>query len=257
MTHAEVRDRLDDYLEGGLALAQRALLDAHIDTCPDCALQLESLRNTIRLLRNLSEVDVPVAVADAVFRRLEAGEGQPTWWIRLRDVVEAHSRPRHLATIAMAAVAMTIVAISRPGLLPLGFPLRGAPQVQTANGTLVSSSRTSPDGFVRRFFPGRPDPILVGTSRAESPELEPLAIPPFQSHSLVAGITDPNVLMATIAALPPSQRSRWIDLHAGMAARLGLARRLADRLRTVHDPQAEEIASRLLERADFTDRQAR
>jgi hypothetical protein len=257
VTHAEVHDRLGDYLEGGLALAQRALLDAHIDNCPDCALQLESLRNTIRLLRNLSEVDVPVAVADAVMQRLEAGEGQPTWWIRLRDAVEAHSRPRHLATIAMAAVAVTIVAISRPGLLPLGFPARGGPQVQTATGTLVSSSRVSPDGFVRRLFPDRPDPILIGTSRAESPELEPLPIPPFQSHSLVAGITDPNALIAAIAALPPAERSRWIELHAGMAARLGLARRLADRLRTVHDPQAEEIANRLIERADFTDRQTR
>ncbi len=37
MTHAEVRARLGDYIEGDLPLARRALVDAHLEACADCA----------------------------------------------------------------------------------------------------------------------------------------------------------------------------------------------------------------------------
>jgi hypothetical protein len=251
VTHTEVRDRLGDYLEGDLSLAQRALLDAHIDGCSDCAAQLESLRNTVRLLRNLSEVDVPVSVADAVLQRLDAGEGQPTWWIRLRDGLEAHSRPRHLATVALAAVALTIVAILRPGLLPLGFPARGmSPAPVVILGTQAAGGVSALD-IAHQFVPGAPGSVLIGTAKAEDSAGEPLRIPPFESRSLVVGMSEPRVLLEILSHVPIGERAMWLERHTAMAARLGIARNLADRLRGVPDAQAADLATQF-ERADYT-----
>ena len=150
------------------------------------------------MLRDLSEVDVPVSVADSVLQRLDAGEGQSTWWIRLRDGLEAHSRPRHLATVAMAAVALTIVAIFRPGLLPLGFSAR-----ETAQAPVVIlepqavSAVSAPD--LARFLPSRqPRAVLIGTPRAEDPAANPCGYPR-SVRSLVAG-TASRVLLETLSA---------------------------------------------------------
>ena len=40
MNHAVVTEHLADYLEGDLALDLRALVDAHLDGCPECALEV-------------------------------------------------------------------------------------------------------------------------------------------------------------------------------------------------------------------------
>jgi len=59
LTCREVVELLSDYLEDELPAAQRARVDAHLATCPDCLAYLAQLRTTIGALGRLREHDVP------------------------------------------------------------------------------------------------------------------------------------------------------------------------------------------------------
>ena len=55
MRHEEVRSWLGAYLEGDLGLGQRALVDAHLDSCGACAQELLDLRSMVSVLRSLPD----------------------------------------------------------------------------------------------------------------------------------------------------------------------------------------------------------
>jgi anti-sigma factor RsiW len=59
LTCREVVELLSDYLEDGLSAGERARVDAHLATCPDCLAYLTQLRTTIGALGRLREDDVP------------------------------------------------------------------------------------------------------------------------------------------------------------------------------------------------------
>ena len=59
LTCREVVELLSDYLEDMLPAGERARVEAHLATCPDCMAYLEQLRTTIGALGRLREPDVP------------------------------------------------------------------------------------------------------------------------------------------------------------------------------------------------------
>lgn len=152
MKHDDVRDRLGDYLEGALALRDRALVDAHLDVCHVCLRELDELRTTVRMLRALSAVDEPADVTAEVMRRIIAGEAEPSWWQRFVDVVDAWARPRALVAVAVGATALAGVLIFDPDGLQGPRPALPAPDGNVA----------SVQGFGPTLVLTRP----VGASRA-------------------------------------------------------------------------------------------
>ena len=48
MNHSDIQNRMADYLEGDLSLSKRALFDAHLDACTECARELSEMRGTSR-----------------------------------------------------------------------------------------------------------------------------------------------------------------------------------------------------------------
>lgn len=50
---------LHDYLEGGLAPAVRAELDAHLADCPGCLSFVNTYRHTVSVARDLRSEDIP------------------------------------------------------------------------------------------------------------------------------------------------------------------------------------------------------
>jgi hypothetical protein len=163
VNHRDVRDRLGDYLEGALALPDRALVDAHLDECDACLCELGELRTTVRMLRALSAVDEPADVTAVVMRRIAEGEAQPTWWQRFVDVVDVWARPRALAAVAVGATALAGVLIFEPDMLRGGSPELRA--VQPGSGL---AARPPVANDRRLLGTGRfePDPVVetVGQS---------------------------------------------------------------------------------------------
>ncbi len=67
----EVVELLSNYLEDALPAAERARVEAHLETCPECMAYLAQLRVTIGTLGRLREEDVPAGILErlvAAFR---------------------------------------------------------------------------------------------------------------------------------------------------------------------------------------------
>lgn len=61
--NATVRDRLPDLLHGALDAPSRAVVEAHVAGCPDCASELSLLREAQAALSRAPQVDVAAIVA--------------------------------------------------------------------------------------------------------------------------------------------------------------------------------------------------
>lgn len=97
--------RLNEYLDGALAPAARAALDAHLAACPDCAARLTQYRALFADLDALP--DAPLA------RDLSA-----TVTARLRPRRETGLRPALLwAFAAQAALGAVLLAVAAPLIL--------------------------------------------------------------------------------------------------------------------------------------------
>ncbi|MCR9097875.1 MAG: anti-sigma factor [bacterium] len=116
MNHADVKKSLADYLEGDLSLEDRALVDAHLDGCEECAVEVAELEQTILILRSMPEPETPPMIAANVMRRIRAGETEPGFFERIRRGVTSVLEPSFmLPASAVAAAALVVVAIQDPG----------------------------------------------------------------------------------------------------------------------------------------------
>lgn len=115
MNHAVVTEHLADYLEGDLALDLRALVDAHLDTCSDCALEVREMQQTIRILRALPEPETPPMIAANVMRRIRAGETEPSFFERIARVLGGVLEPSFVLPASAMAVAALVIFVIQGG----------------------------------------------------------------------------------------------------------------------------------------------
>jgi anti-sigma factor RsiW len=77
LTCQELTEVLTDYLEGTMALEDRATLEAHLALCEGCATYVEQMRQVIRTVRELRADDVEATAPDSLleaFRAWKRGE---------------------------------------------------------------------------------------------------------------------------------------------------------------------------------------
>ena len=74
----KLRELLSDYVDADLREALREELDRHLDVCPDCHVQVDSVRKVIRLYRGASgdaiPYDVRIRLQDVIRRAREGGK---------------------------------------------------------------------------------------------------------------------------------------------------------------------------------------
>jgi hypothetical protein len=252
MKHGEVRGRLGSYLEGDLPLQQRALVDAHLDACPNCAQELKELRGAIGLLRALPEVAPPAGFASSVIARIQAGEAEPTLWVRLLDGLDLmlHSRPLALALAAGAAA----VALWAPGWL--GEQRYFAPRPALA----LSPSDVSAQALANRVAPLdrwlAQTPFVHRPVGASAPEEEAEAematpLPPVGPELVVLEppvdeiLRDPSGFLDALSLLPGVDRDEEVSALVEEANREGRTAEIVESLRTTGDHRADAIVARL------------
>ena len=125
MNHADVKKYLADYLEGDLALEERALVDAHLDHCDACSREVEEMLQTIRLLRTLPEPELPPMIAANVMRRIRAGESEPRFMQRVSRAVQSILEPTFVLPASAIAVAALVVTVTQ-GTVTQGTGTQGA-----------------------------------------------------------------------------------------------------------------------------------
>ena len=142
MNHADVRAKLADYLEGHLELTDRALLDAHLDACPECAADVAEMRATIAVLRGLPEPEVPGDFSANVMRRIRAGEGTPGFFDRVSNFFDDLLSPKVLAPASAALLSAGFVFWGQQvGLLDVGGATTTAQPAAQAEVAQASADR--------------------------------------------------------------------------------------------------------------------
>ncbi len=103
MTHPD--DLLADYVDGTLPDRERAVVDAHLGTCPRCREEVELATSAVRALGTLEESEVPLGVTGPVLREASERRRRPSFGPRTQWV----------AGLAAAAAIVAVVAISLGG----------------------------------------------------------------------------------------------------------------------------------------------
>lgn len=256
MTHAEVRERLGPYAEGDLPLRVRALVDAHLDACAECAAELRAVRETIDLLHTLPDPEPPPGLVDAVMRRLEAGDGEPGLRERIASWLTPWLRPAWLAPAAAVAGALVVFLALRssvPLLRPAVEPPAPAPVVlRTPIGASAAPDAAEPGAAEPDGEAAGPPPEDLGRSVALEPAAP--ARPARAGGSALdaatrRAIASPRSFLDELDRLGPSDRDAWLEPLTRYAAESRLAGDVVQSLRASGDPRGDAVAQRFEEAA--------
>ncbi len=69
MEHDQAQTLFSDYVEGELAPDTRRILEEHLSACPRCRRDLDLLKTSLKLVRQLAPVEAPAEFSDRVRRR--------------------------------------------------------------------------------------------------------------------------------------------------------------------------------------------
>jgi len=78
--HNQVAELLSAYIDNEVTRAERALVETHVATCPECARDLTTLRQTVRLLTALPPLAVPRAFTLREADVKPLGPARRAWW---------------------------------------------------------------------------------------------------------------------------------------------------------------------------------
>jgi hypothetical protein len=144
MTHPE--DLLADYVDGTLPDRERAVVDAHLDTCARCREEVELARSAVTALAAVEELPVPLGVTGPVLaeagRRFERGRTR-TW-----------QRLQWAAGAGVAAALVLVVALSG-GLRGGG----GDDAAETAGGDGAAGATAGEDAAALARDAAAPPPL--------------------------------------------------------------------------------------------------
>jgi hypothetical protein len=265
VNHAEVIKNLADYLEGDLSLDDRAVVDAHLDTCSECAREVAELEQTVRLLRSLPEPETPPMIAANVMRRIRAGETRLGFFGRVRRSVSAVLEPTFmLPASAVAVAAFVVVVVQDPGrfgltdevaspvaeraeLLDAGTPFAAVPRPAMPPSTMgFTASAMAPvpareRGFAVDFdrraaasdgatglLAGGPPPTLVsGGKFGRTPLGQAVPVAAMVPSSAMGLRAEPGYAPVAVHSGGEDPRDGWIAL--GLERPADFARFLADK----------------------------
>jgi len=265
MNHPEVRRRMGEYLQGELGLAQRALFDAHLDACPTCSGELQTLRRTVELLRDLPTPEVPAHLVDRVIARIEDGEGRRRWWDGLAGFWSAVDPSRYLPPLAAAALTSAVVIVGVrdlgwqvPGLRSPAEPARVAAEAEPAPRTPPPPLRSSPtpllrmdrarastsadvaplEGFMIRGPAGASAPAASAAGTAAPSRLE---------EAPADVLDDPHRFLEEFRRVRAEAQDAWLQRMAARASQPSELEELTRRLREDAGPEGRRLADRVEE----------
>ncbi len=105
MKCAESKELLSDYADGLLDGEKLAALEAHLQACRDCALELGSLQSLLEGLKDLEPVKAPADFLQLLHRRME----RPRRWQRVRALLFRPARIKIPLQLAGALVTAFLV----------------------------------------------------------------------------------------------------------------------------------------------------
>lgn len=293
MTHADIQNRMAEYLEGDLALERRALFDAHLDGCEECSSELSELRSTIGLLRALPDVEAPPQLANDVMRRIRLGEATPTGFARAGEFIRDLFAPG-IAVPAGAMVAAFALAVSNGQFqMPLGpsqarlpesasiqlspIPREAQASAERAFATTLKAVRapSAVVGIQPSFVASRPPtvfqvtPAATGSVAGTAPEVR-IVVRRSPGSAFAAGgqrtprsvddwlavvLQKPSEFAQRQASLSLAEREHWVRALARRAVERGVAEDVVRSLETSFRPEATMLSKAFAAQAELASAQ--
>jgi hypothetical protein len=201
MTCDETRDTLSAYLDEALTPAERGLVAAHLEGCPECRRELEALRGTIAMLQRVEPVRAPVGFVDRV---VAAARPRP-WYRRAADAV--------LLPLSVK-LPLEVTAVVMVGLLAV-YLFERSPELQQAARETVPREEVAAPAKKRPVEPladkvSRPSAPARGAGERDradarrSQEVDPQvpASPPAVVAPAPPAPAPPSAVSAPTAAVP-------------------------------------------------------
>jgi hypothetical protein len=268
VSHRTIRESLGPYLEGELGIVERRAMERHLETCLECAVEVEELRSTVALLRELPDPPQPPELVRSVMHRIRAqeiGSGTGGVWdvlgSFLRGPIPAAAAACGLVVFAVLSSTTVSLELHPVVLQSPPTPLRQPPAAfargpvlaaqtlaATSPGPARQASRlAAPRSGARPALPPMPRLELcrqLGSARPEASREAEIACRPWLSGMLTLAQYDSPGFLGRIHGLPASERDGWIEALAGFAAETGVASNVAARLRAGGDSRFLTLAER-------------
>ncbi len=221
--HEYVKERLSAYLDGQLLGQELRTVEEHLAACPSCRWDLDTLRQTVLLTRNMPTMPVPRSFALPVPATAPARAARPRW--RLVPAFQ-------LATALVALLLFFAVAgdLALTGLQPASMPAPALVQEEAAD-TLVETVQVEvqatnvaeavegqAEELALQSAPAEPAPERAAEKAAEDSTLSPPVARGLPTEAPMAAAAAPEVtespnLAATQTAAPAGMGGAAPDLE--------------------------------------------
>jgi hypothetical protein len=177
-----VRRRLSAFLDGDLAPADARAVGAHVDACPACGERARALRVVSEALGEMTRLEAPPAMAQAVRDRLEMERRDPGLAFLFRSSWRA--RPLMLPSLIPAALVLVTVLAAALALDQDPFRVRLEPDASAS--------------WERRYPPsGTEANPLLPVAGVRAPRARPSGALPAEA---LAGMEEGTLFLETVVA---------------------------------------------------------
>jgi hypothetical protein len=143
MTCREVQALLPAFLEKSLDAIRTKAIEAHLNFCSACRLEVRGLSDCVRRIADLPIVEPPVDLAERVMARVREIEAEPGRWQRWLAAMRA-SAPVQAAAVVMIGV-LAVLLYQRENRLFEADSSATAPAAQThAGANALSAEQVAP-----------------------------------------------------------------------------------------------------------------
>jgi len=185
----DFRDLLSAHLDGALAPAEAAALEAHLASCGDCARALGELRETVARVRSIEAVEPPPGFAEGVLARV-APRRRP---LATRPWVQAAA----LVLICFSGYVVMRVAAPARGIVPPAVP--EAPAAREAAPEPAVKERAAPapkrEPARKQEAPPAPPPPAVTSGAAAQDRMENRALKASARSAVAESIAPEQVVL--------------------------------------------------------------
>lgn len=102
----DIQNKLSAYLESLVSSEEKALIEAHLNSCPACSADLADLRKTLELIRGLEEVEPPEWMAQKIMTRVREESRQE------KGILQKLFYPLHVKLPLEAVAALLVVGLT-------------------------------------------------------------------------------------------------------------------------------------------------
>ena len=120
----KIQGRLSEYLEDTLSSAEKAVIDSHLKSCPECGKALADMETTVRSLKGLEEIIPPPWLTQKIMTRVktEAELSKKSIWQKLFYPLHVKLPMEALGLFLIALTALYVFKSMEPEIRTVTAP---------------------------------------------------------------------------------------------------------------------------------------